>query len=174
MKLQHSSAVLAGMALLVACASAPHPAVPAPIAVAPELALAISVGARGVQIYECRPGPDGGAHQWTFVAPEAELLDAAGRPVGTHGAGPHWAFDDGTRVTGRVKARADAASPGAIPWLLLQARTESRAGRFGDLRSIQRIHTQGGTAPASGCSAPETGRQLRVPYTADYLFFAGR
>ena len=47
-----------------------------------------TLAARGVQIYECRAKGEG--FEWTFVAPEAELLGAGGQRAGTHGAGPHW------------------------------------------------------------------------------------
>jgi hypothetical protein len=37
---------------------------------------------------------------------------------------------------------------------------------------IQRLNTNGGSAPASGCSAPtDVGKQALVPYAADYYFF---
>ena len=37
---------------------------------------------------------------------------------------------------------------------------------------IQRLQTTAGTAPASGCSvAADVGKQVLVPYTADYYFF---
>jgi hypothetical protein len=37
---------------------------------------------------------------------------------------------------------------------------------------IQRLNTQGGSAPADGCStAADVGKQALVPYTADYYFF---
>lgn len=167
--------------LLAACAAASGPIeVPAAIATAPRQALVLSVAATGVQIYECRTGvADGTATrspQWAFVAPEAVLFDASGRRVGQHGAGPHWAFDDGTRVTGRVAARADAPRAGAIPWLLLEAQATPPGGqdsRLGELRSIQRIHTAGGVAPSDGCQAQDVGHRVRVPYTADYLFYSG-
>lgn len=160
-------------------ATAATPAVPAAIAAAPGQALAFSVAARGVQIYECRQGPPKKPgdelyepHEWTFVAPDAVLLDAQGRVVGHHGAGPHWTFDDGTRVTGRVRARSEAGEPGAIPWLLLES--SASGPRLADVRSIQRIHTHGGSAPAHGCRAIDAGTRVRVPYTADYLFYSGR
>ncbi|MCW5636318.1 MAG: DUF3455 domain-containing protein [Rubrivivax sp.] len=173
-----ASIALAAAALLGACAGGPpRVQVPAAIAAAPSQTLAMSVAARGVQIYECRSATPGAAPQWTFVAPEAELLDAQGRTVGTHGAGPHWTFEDGTRITGRVAARADAPQAGAIPWLLLDSRTQPPANvppnPFADLRSIQRVHTAGGNAPADGCSAEGVGSRVRVPYTADYLFYSG-
>lgn len=37
---------------------------------------------------------------------------------------------------------------------------------------IQRLNTQGGSAPSAGCSvATDVGKQTLVPYTADYYFF---
>jgi hypothetical protein len=37
---------------------------------------------------------------------------------------------------------------------------------------IQRLNTQGGSAPASGCFAvSDVGKQVLVPYSADYYFF---
>jgi hypothetical protein len=40
--------------------------------------------------------------------------------------------------------------------------------------SIQRINTKGGKAPASGCDARHAGQEVRVPYSADYRFFAAK
>jgi Protein of unknown function (DUF3455) len=42
--------------------------------------------AKGVQIYRCTE--KGGASEWSFKAPEAELIDAQGRPFAKHYAGP--------------------------------------------------------------------------------------
>jgi Protein of unknown function (DUF3455) len=125
--------------------------------------LALTLGARGVQIYECRD------QAWAFVAPEAELLDAQDRVVGTHGAGPFWQLADGSRIAGRVKARADAPGGREIPWLLLTAQAESGVpGGFAGVSHIQRLNTRGGLAPAGACVNQQS---VRVAYTADYLFF---
>jgi Protein of unknown function (DUF3455) len=160
--------------LLAACSSFPagqQTPVPANLSAAPSERFAFALGARGVQIYECRV-TDGKA-AWAFVAPQAELFDANGRKVGTHYAGPTWEMADGSRIVGTVKARADApASAQAIPWLLLDARSTGTAGRFASTTSIQRVNTVGGVAPATGCTAADAGRREQVPYTADYSYFA--
>lgn len=156
--------------LLAACAGTPPVAVPGPIDPGSSESLAATVAASGVQVYECR-SVAGAPPQWTFVAPEARLFDAQGRLVGNHGAGPHWLADDGSRVQGSVKARADAPSADAIPWLLLTTTTSGPRGRFSGTTSIQRVNTVGGTAPAAGCHAATTGTVARIPYTADYRFF---
>ena len=128
--------------------------------------------ARGVQIYRCDAVE--GQTRWAFVAPEALLYENATSPtaVGTHGAGPFWQAPDGSRIVGKVTARADAANPADIPWLLLTATSQGPVGLMAKVTSVQRVRTTGGIAPASGCaSAGDVGKEARVPYTTDYVFF---
>jgi hypothetical protein len=73
-------------------------------------------------------------------------------------------------VVGRVAGRADAPAAGAIPWLLLSTLPSTNPGRMAPVRSVQRINTVGGVAPAGGCTAAEVGKRARVPYTSDYVF----
>ncbi|MCM3564284.1 DUF3455 domain-containing protein [Hydrogenophaga intermedia] len=161
-------------ALAVARVAQPPLAAAVPPALTPQGAarFAERIAARGVQVYECRAdaAAPGGA-QWIFVGPQAELFDAAGKPVGSHDSGPHWQAADGSRIVGAVQARADAPQADAIPWLLLSARSVGNEGRFARVTQIQRVNTQGGTAPARACSAAAVGETERVPYTADYLFY---
>jgi len=117
----------------------------------------------GVQIYSW----DGTT--WQFVAPSATLYaDAGGRGVvATHFGGPTWVSRSGGSVVGTV---ADRCTPGAasIPWLSLSA-TADGPGVFEKVKLIQRLNTVGGNAP----STPGTviGQEVKVPYTADYLFY---
>jgi Protein of unknown function (DUF3455) len=129
--------------------------------------------AAGVQLYECRAkaGAASGA-EWVFVAPEAELRDALGQDAGKHYAGPHWEAPDGSRIVGTVRARADAPQAGAIPWLLLAAKSVGGEGRFARVTSVQRVNTVGGVAPARSCDTSTIGAVERVPYTADYVLLA--
>jgi len=83
---------------------------------------------------------------WAFVAPEAELFDAQGTKIGKH--------------------------YGAIPWLLLSAKSEGPAGSFSEVSMVQRLNTVGGAAPASACAQANAGATERVAYTADYVLFA--
>jgi len=161
--------------LLVGCAAS-HPAAPSPmpaqLRAAPPQVLALELRATGVQVYECRPSQgDPARFDWLLKAPEAELSDHAGKPVGRHFAGPTWEATDGSKVVGEVVARDSGPDPAAIPWLLLRATTASGSGVFAQTQSIQRLHTVGGKAPAEGCSQSQNGTQLRVPYSADYLFY---
>jgi hypothetical protein len=168
---------LAIAAIVALAGGASATAVEAPGALSPAAGqtLAMVVGAKGVQVYECRPRKDAaGGHEWAFVAPEAELFDARGLPIGSHGAGPHWQASDGSRIVGALKARADAPVAGAVPWLLLDTRSAGPDGAFSRVTSVQRVNTVGGVAPASGCDRDTTGRTARVDYRADYHFFVNR
>jgi hypothetical protein len=155
-----------------ACANNAQLQVPARLQPGADEVLAMVVPARGVQIYECRARLGAAAgREWAFVAPEAELFDLRGNPVGRHGAGPYWQAADGSKVLGTVKERADAPVAGAIPWLLLAARPTGPDGSFSKVSSIQRVNTVGGVAPSAECTGDAP---LRVPYTADYYFFTQR
>jgi hypothetical protein len=170
---------LASFVLLLStagCSTAPS----TPLASVPEKlrpaygeSLTMVVPAKGVQIYECSARKDAnGAYEWAFVGPEAELFHPRGAGIGRHYGGPHWEAADGSKIVGTVKERADAPVAGAIPWLLLGARSVGPDGAFSKVTSIQRVNTVGGTAPTEGCSESMGGKPARVPYTADYYFFS--
>jgi len=128
--------------------------------------------ASGTQIYVCQQGVDGKS-VWTLKAPEAQLHDRTGAVVGHHYAGPTWKHNDGSEVTGKASAKVDSPDPDSIPWLLLAATGHSGAGVFAQVTSIQRIHTKGGHAPAAAtCDSSKLGAETKIPYTADYYFYA--
>ncbi len=166
---------LAG-ALLAGCAAPPAAMmVPEAIKASPQERAAFTRFARGVQIYRCERAAEGGAIRWVFVAPEAQLFENAGSTValGSHGEGPFWQANDGSRTVGKVASRADAPLAAAdIPWLRLTTTPNGVAGQMAAVSSIQRVRTAGGVAPASGCSAAaDLGGVARVPYTSDYVFW---
>ena len=129
--------------------------------------LAFHAYATGVQIYHWN------GTSWTFDAPSATLFADAGRMgvVGTHYAGPTWESVSGSKVRGAVLKRC-TPNPDAIPWLLLQAVSAEGPGVFDGLAFIQRVNTSGGNAPSTPGSF--TGEEVRVPYTAEYLFYRDR
>jgi hypothetical protein len=167
------------LALLAAagCAFAQSPTsageVPDKLRPAGNESLAMIVPAKGVQIYECR-ATRARDYEWAFVAPEAELYDTGGNRIGRHYAGPHWEANDGSKVVGQLKERADAPLTGAIPWLLLTAKSVGPDGSFGKVTAIQRVRTAGGVAPRDGCVKGTAGTSVRVDYTADYQFFTAK
>lgn len=127
--------------------------------------------AEGVQIYVCRPDAAGQA-AWTLKAPEAALYDAKGEVIGKHFAGPTWKHNDGSEISAKMVARADAPDPGSIPWLLLSVSSNSGPGVFSRMTTIQRIHTAGGLAPETGCSEATREQEFRSQYSAAYFFYA--
>jgi hypothetical protein len=132
----------------------------------------LRVHAQGDQIYTC--APSGAQFSWTLKAPDAQLYDKDGKPFGRHFAGPSWKADDGSQVTGKAAANAPSPDANSIPWLLVKVVSRSGDGVMAQVTSIQRINTKGGKAPAGGCDTTHAGQDLRVPYSADYVFFAPR
>jgi len=166
--------------LLGACATrAPESAdaakpVPAALKPVDSERVAFTWHAIGSQIYECR-AKDQGGWAWVFVAPEADLYNPKDEKVGTHGAGPHWAALDGSKTLGTVRARADGARASDIPLLLLSAKSSGAPGKMASVTSVQRLNTEGGNAPATGCQgAADAGKRAKEGYTADYVFFAAK
>jgi hypothetical protein len=132
--------------------------------------LLLQVHAKGDQIYLCKEGVTEFA--WELKAPDAQLFDKDGKPFGKHFAGPSWQANDGSRVTGRAVANAPSPDPNSVAWLLITAVSHDGTGVLSRATTIQRISTKGGKPPASGCDSAHAGQEIRVPYTADYLFYA--
>jgi Protein of unknown function (DUF3455) len=168
------AAFCAGVSVLVGCASPSITLVELPAALRPPGGQTVffETQATGVQIYECRAkANDPSAFEWAFRAPEAGLFDNAGKPVGKHYAGPTWEALDLSNVVGEVKARDPGPDPKAIPWLLLSAKTVSGKGVFSETKSILRVRTVGGIAPAQACGDANLMQVARVPYTATYHYY---
>lgn len=145
--------------------------------------------AEGTQQYMCAPSATGVA--WKLFGPQATLYPtSAPLQIATHFLSPNpdeqgtprptWQHaHDGSRVWGKlVQPSSDPSyvAPGAIPWLKLEAVGVEDGPIGGALLAsttfIQRVNTQGGVAPATGCStAAQLGAIALVPYTTDYIFY---
>jgi len=132
----------------------------------------LQVHAEGDQIYSCKS--DGSQFSWTLKAPEAQLYSKDGKSFGKHFAGPSWKANDGSQVNGKAVASVPSPDGNSIPWLLVTVVSHSGDGVLAHVTSIQRINTKGGKAPANGCDATHGGQDVRVPYSADYVFFTRR
>ena len=128
----------------------------------------LTLAGAGVQIYSCKDQAAGPT--WTFVAPEAKLLDHT-TDLGTHSAGPTWTLKDGSSVKGQVVATKPSPYPGAIPWLLLKATETKGPGKLAGVTYIRRSDTSGGKPHTTGCDAAHLDATDRVPYTATYTFY---
>src|SRR5437879_13639948 len=135
-----AGASLAG--ILAGCAAsnvATNPLVPENLKVPAGQTLSLVSPATGVQIYECGATKTEPARfEWVFKAPEADLFDLSGKKIGIHYAGPTWESNDGSKVVGEVKARADGPAPSAIPWWLMRAKWTSVHGALCEMLAMLR------------------------------------
>jgi hypothetical protein len=149
----------------------PPPGDPAPRPPDGQKVLLKALG-KGVQIYGCKvTAADPGKFDWSFKAPEADLTNKDGKKIAKHYAGPTWEANDGSKVVGEVLKRVDAPRPGAVPWLLLKAKTNEGTGTFARVTYIQRVDTEGGVAPTAGCDQAHVNTEARVAYSANYYFY---
>ena len=133
--------------------------------------LQLTVHAKGDQIFHCVLKT--GVYSWKWHAPEAKLYDSQTQAlVGSHGAGPSWTYKDGGSVKAKVTQKVDAPDKASAAWLLLEVTEHQRDGVLAQASYIQRINTQGGASPTSGCDANHLGAEKRIPYSADYNFFS--
>jgi len=162
--------------LLAACASGSQPrpaAVPENLRVPDGQSVLLRMAARGAQVYTCKARTaEPATYEWVLKAPDAELFDQHGAKVGRHYAGPTWESADGSRVVGEVVERSPVQ--GAIPLLLLRAKSNEGAGALASVKYIQRLDTVGGVAPPGGCDAERAGTEARVEYSANYDFYGPR
>lgn len=120
--------------------------------------------AKGVQTYSCVSGA------WKGLEPAATLADRLGRAVALHSRGPVWVSTvDGSAVEAAPVDGARNEVPGAVPELLLKAKSTRGDGVFGKVSYVQRLSTKGGVAPAGSC---QEGAQTSVHYEALYTFSA--
>lgn len=166
----------------VGCAHSPAETggdIPESLRVPATAVLTQQLRATGVQIYRCIVDKSDASHYaWVLKAPDAELFDGAGHSIGRHYAGPTWEAKDGSRVTGEVAARVNSPDSKSVAWLLMGAGSIPAAipggGMFAGVRFVQRLHTQGGNAPPQECNQFLIDREVRVPYSAEYWFYADK
>lgn len=134
--------------------------------------VAMQTSGKGEILYECREKKDAaGQFEWTFVGPDATLSDRSGSVVGKYYGPPAtWESMDGSKVTATQVAVSPAGS-GNIPLQLVKANPATGAGAMQGVTYIQRLATQGGTAPTSPCSVASKGAKQTVKYQADYIFW---
>jgi hypothetical protein len=162
--------------------------IPKSLSVPKEEVLLLKSKAKGSQIYVCQSTSNPSSptepatYQWVFKAPKAALFDEQGVQQGKHYRGPTWEWQDGSKVQGKVTAKADSPEVRSIPWLLLAAqqptatdvKTDAKPGVLSAVKWVQRLNTAGGKAPQTGCDLTHQNREVRISYTADYYFYGDR
>jgi hypothetical protein len=141
----------------------------------------------GTQNYECQPAASLGRVAWTLFTPQATLLSDFGDQLTTHFFSPNpdevgiviratWQDSTDTSTVWAKATGVATVDPTAIPWVRLQVVGARRGPTSGDTLSrstfVQRVNTEGGLAPTTGCDQPvDAGRKAFMPYTADYVFY---
>jgi hypothetical protein len=155
----------------------------------------------GTQGYVCLPTTTGASWTVNAARPEATLFASffgqglqiithfqspdtdprAPKPVAFGNATWQSSFDSSVvwaQASHSIPAGSDPSCPhaGAVSCLLLESIGSKKGPTGGKVMTetsfIQRLNTQGGSAPATGCSAAgDVGKQTLVPYSADYFFF---
>jgi hypothetical protein len=143
-----------------------------PLAIPDGHVLLLTLRAKGVQVYECKPKKTNAAEfEWAFQAPEATLFDERGDAAGTHGAGPTWQAKDGSKIVADKVADTKSPGGGAIPWLLLKVSGREGKGIFSNVTYVQRVDTMGGLPPVDGATKKNAGKEICIKYEATYRFF---
>jgi len=122
---------------------------------------------QGSQIFRCdavAAGP-----RWVYRLPEAELAGADGRVAVHHGANLSFEHVDGSRLVGEIVDHVAAPADNSLPWILMTTRSFG-TGVLAGVTHVQRIDTLGGMPPPQ-CDAAQLGQVLRVPFSADFVFF---
>jgi hypothetical protein len=172
------------------------PPVPTNIEVLPPNVVFLVGRGLGTQNYECQPVGSLGRVDWVLFTPQATLFDDRGEQLTTHFFSPN-PFENGIVVRATWQDSRDTSTvwgsviessidanfvrAGAIPWLKIDVKnTGFQAGPTGGATLtrttfIQRLNTDGGAAPATGCDRPtDIGKRAFVPYAADYFFYTTR
>jgi len=132
---------------------------------------AFVLSGNGVYIYQCRQSfLDPNAYEWAFVAPDATLYEGTRSTARHTVVGLYESLSDRTSVSGVVLA-SQAVGPANLPWVLIRAQPIGEGGMFTGVSSFQRVNTNGGAAPTTGCGPDTTGQEARVAYSADYYFY---
>ncbi len=118
-----------------------------------------------------------------FLSPNTNPNEVAPNPLPFANATWQSSFDS-SRVWAAaspqttIPAGSDPSCPnaGSIGCLLLQVIGAEQGPASGKIMTkttfIQRLNTNGGSAPADGCSvSSDVGKQTLVPYSADYTFY---
>jgi hypothetical protein len=147
--------------------------------------------AYGTQNYICLPSATGVA--WKLFGPQATLYPQnAPFQIATHFLSPNpdeqnlpratWLGSDGSAVWAKMIQQSNDANyvaPGSINWFLLEVVGNDDgpvgAALLARTTFIHRVNTQGGVAPATGCSTTsQLGATALVPYSTDYIFYRAR
>ena len=128
-----------------------------------------SAPASGDEVFQCVATSAG--YAWQLRGVDAKLLDVDGHLFATQNDVGSWLAIDGSSLSGNVTQSVGAAS-GAFGAALYQVTTKSPGGVFSQISEVIRDDVSGGQAPAQACDQNSARTSVRVPFKADYIFFA--
>lgn len=153
--------------------------------VPPDASPLFAAPAIGERVYVCQPRSNApGQWEWVLEKTTESLLDEIGTQPNRPYQGKHrvlatpvgdgmWEAHDGGRFSGEQRASVAAPASGALPWVLWRRSASEPAAGKGVLAAatyVQRLDTKGGTPPRPA-GPSDAGKELRVSYTALYVFY---
>ena len=151
--------LIASAALLTACSSG--------IAPPSSTDEVLRLEASGEQIFRCARDSQG--WYWKFQSPNAYLFDpVTNQAVAKHGYNFAFAHNDGSALSARIKSIE--TKPGELSEALFVTQSNHVSGAFSGVRYVQRINTHGGM-PKSRCVEAQKDKYLRIPFTAEFVFY---
>jgi hypothetical protein len=142
--------------------------------------------AKGERVYVSQARPDDpNKFEWVLKESTAMLTDEtgiklnhgfAGRGdmIGKHYDGRIWEIEDGSRVVAEITESAKTSKQDGLPWLLFKVVQHDGKGLLDEVSFIQQLDTQGGLPPQEEATKVATGKEVRVPYVATYVFYVLR
>jgi hypothetical protein len=115
-----------------------------------------------VQVYTCK------SSAWSGPDPDAIVTNDKKTLTIRHYKGPTWEATDGSIIHAGNAKHFLALREKSVDWLQLTA--SGGTNQFAKVAFIHRIDTSGGVPPAQACDATHDQEQVRVPYSATYLF----
>ncbi len=128
---------------------------------------AFHLSGRGVQIFRCEMQSQGG--RWIYRLPEAELGDPRTGLALRHGVNLSFESADGSRLIGEIVDHVPSVDEQSLPWVLIGTRSYGKGALTG-IRFVARINTAGGMPPQH-CEPESASQVLRVPFSADFVFY---
>lgn len=126
----------------------------------------------GIQVFRCVSDAKGS--YWRFEQPQAQLKNSSGEVVAEL-SGPMSAFEhkDGSRIiSSHIIAWADASNPQKDnKYALMKSVSDPGSGVFNGVKYIQRLNPERGMPNSNGCTPSEAGKLLKVPFSAEYVFW---
>lgn len=152
--------LLASAVTLTACSTSP-------ISPPEKTVEVLRLEASGEQIFRCARDTQG--WYWKFQSPNAYLFDPiTNQAVAKHGFNFAFVHNDGSALSARIKSVEP--KPGELSEALFVTKSNGVGGVFNGVRFVQRINTKGGM-PKSRCVEAQKDKYLRIPFTAEFIFY---